>query len=97
MPNELLDKALESVGGLEGFKRTGEQFKQDLAFIDEHREELLAHYNERWVAVYKGEVVGYGRHYNRILAGLQRLNLPVDQIPIRYLSKRKVFALYCCE
>lgn len=94
MAIELLDKALKSVGGAEESRRKREEFRRDLAFIEENREKLLEDYNERWVAVYKSKVVAHGRSYNNVLSQLERGDMPVGQIPIRYLSKHKVFALY---
>jgi hypothetical protein len=35
-----------------------DRFRQDMLFLDGHRDELLRRYPERWVAVYNGEVVG---------------------------------------
>jgi ribosomal protein L20 len=94
MTTELLKKALKSVGGVEESKRKREEFRRDLAFIEEKREELLEDYDENWVAVYNSKVVAHGKDYNKVLSQLQKRGMPVDQIPIRYLSKRKVFALY---
>jgi len=65
-----------------------------LAFISERRDELLKDYDERWIAVYESKIVAHGKDYNNVLSQLERRNLPVGQIPIRYLSKHKVFALY---
>lgn len=94
MATKLLEKALESVGGRGEFRRKREEFRRDLAFIEENRKKLLKSYNESWVAVYNSEVVAHGKDYNNVLAQLERSGMPVDQIPIRYLSKHKVFALY---
>ena len=94
MASGLVDKVLETAGGLEEFKRRREQFRHDLAFIEENREELLKKYAENWIAVYKSQVVAHGKSYNSILSFLERNDMPVGQIPIRYLSKHKVFALY---
>ena len=94
MPTNLLEKAIESVGGTEAFKQKREQFSIDLNYISEHKSKLLKDYNERWVAVYQSKVVAHGKDYNRVLAQLEKENLPVEQIPIRYLSKRKFYALY---
>jgi len=97
MPTKLLEKALESVGGLEEFKRKREQFSRDLAFINENRTKLLEDYEGNWVAVYESKVVAHGRDYNNILSKLEGKDMPVGQIPIRYISKHKVFALYLCR
>lgn len=94
MAAKLLERALKSVGGVEESRRQREEFRQDLAFIEENREKLLEDYNESWVAVYKSKVVAYGKNYNNVLSQLKRNDMPVGQIPIRYLSKHKVFALY---
>ncbi len=94
MTTKLLEKALNSAGGLEEFKRKRDQFSRDLAFIDENRDKLLEDYGENWVAVYELKVIAHGKHYNNVLSQLERNNMPVGQIPIRYLSKHKVFALY---
>jgi ribosomal protein L20 len=94
MATGLLKKALKSVGGAEESKRKREEFRRDLAYIEENREKLLKDYNERWVAVYNSEVVAHGKDYDNVLSQLERRGMPVDQIPIRYLSEHKVFALY---
>lgn len=96
MATEALEKALKAVGGVEESKRKREEFRRDLAFIEENREKLLEKedYNESWVAVYKSEVVAHGKDYNNVLSQLEKKGMPVEQIPIRYLSKHKIFALY---
>jgi len=94
MATKLLEKALESVGGLEEYKRKRQQFSRDLTFIEENREKLLEDYNESWVAVYESKIVAHGKDYNKVLSQLEGDKMPVDQIPIRYLSRRKISALY---
>jgi hypothetical protein len=94
MATGLLEKALKSVGGVEEFRRKREEFRRDLAFIEENKETLLKDYNESWVAVYNSKVVAHGKDYDNVLSELERKGMPVDQIPIRYLSEHKVFALY---
>lgn len=94
MTTKLLKQALASVGGLDEFKRKRDEFGRDLSFINENRDKLLKDYNENWVAVYKSAVVAYGKNYNNVLSQLEKNGLPVWQIPIRFLSKHKVLALY---
>jgi len=94
MTTDLLEKVLKAVGGIEESKRKREEFRRDLAFIEENREDLLENYNERWVAVYKSKIVAHSKDYDNVLSQLERSGMPVGQIPIRYLSKHKVFALY---
>lgn len=94
MTTKLMQKALESVGGLEKYREIRKQFSEDLAFIDDNRDKLLEDYNEYWLAVYKSQIIAHGKNYNNVLSQVEKRDLPVGQVPIRYLSKRKVFTLY---
>jgi hypothetical protein len=94
MATELLAKALKSIGGLEEFKRRREEFSRDLAFIENNRGSLLKEYEEQWIAVYGSKVVAHGRDYSKVLFELEREGMPVGQIPIKFLSNRKIRALY---
>lgn len=94
MSSGLLDKALESVGGLEEFKRKMQQFSQDLAFIDEKRDKLLKLYDENWIAVYKSEVVAHSKDYSDVLAQVREKGLSTEQVVIKFLSSRKVVTLF---
>ena len=94
MTTELVEKALKAVGGIEASKRKRKEFRRDLAFIEKNREKLLKDYNERWIAAYKAEIIAHSKDYDDVLSQLERSGMPVGQIPIRYISKHKVFALY---
>ena len=94
MSSGLLDKALQSAGGPEEFKRKMDRFSQDLAFIDGKRSELLKLYDENWIAVYKSEVVAYGKHYNDVLAQVEKKGLSTEQTVIKFLSSREVVTLF---
>lgn len=94
MSTGLLDKALKSVGGTEEFKRKRDEFGKDLAFINDNRDKLFKDYDEKWIAVYKSKIIAHGKDYDSVLSQLEKNDMPVEQIPIRYLSKHKVFTLY---
>ena len=94
MATKLLQKALKSVGGLEKYKEIRRQFSEDLAFIDDNRDKLIEEYNETWIAVYKSQIIAYGKDYKNVLSRVEKQNLPAGQVPIRYLSTHKVFTLY---
>jgi len=94
MATKLLQKALESVGGLEKYKEIRRQFSEDLAFIDDNRDKLLEEHNETWIAVYKSQIIAHGKNYNNVLSQIEKQDLPAGQVPIRYLSTHKVFTLY---
>jgi hypothetical protein len=90
----ILENMIKSVGGMDELIRRRRQFRQNLDFIEHNRDELLEHYNENWIAVHNSEVIAHGKDYNRVITGLQKQKKPVEEIPIRYMSKQKFFALY---
>lgn len=49
-----------------------ERFQDDMAYLDHHRDEILKHYPERWVAIYQHQVVGAAKALPRLIAQLER-------------------------
>jgi hypothetical protein len=94
MASGLLEKALESAGGLGEFQKRMARFRGDLAFIDEKREELLKLYDEKWIAVYKRKVVARGDKFDDVVAQIETKGLPRDEVVIKFLSSRKVLYLF---
>lgn len=52
-----------------------DRFQDDMAYFDRHREEMLDQYPEKWVAVYKHEVVGAAKALPTLVAQLDRKGL----------------------
>jgi len=94
MASGLLDKALESAGGLEEFRRKMAQFREDLAFIDDNRKELLKRHDENWIAVYKRKVVAHSEQYDDVITQINEKGLPNEEVVIKFLSSRKVVTLF---
>ncbi len=63
-----------------------ERFNEDMAYFDAHRQELLARYPERWVAVYDGRVVGTAKHLPRLMAQLERQGIPKGRAFVEYVT-----------
>ncbi len=66
-----------------------ERFTADAQYFDRHRQELLAQYPERWVAVYQQEVVGAARDLKRLIAQLERKGIPPAQAYRAFLTERE--------
>ena len=49
-----------------------DRFQDDMAYFDRHRQEILKHYPEKWVAIYNHEVVGAAKALPRLIAQLER-------------------------
>lgn len=65
-----------------------EQFEADRAFFDEHREELLERYPDRWIAIYHQQVVGTARDPRRLAAQLRRKGIPPGEVFREYVTAR---------
>ena len=66
-----------------------ERFTQDAVWVDEHQEELLKAYNNRWIAVYNQEVVGTARDITRLIRQLQRKGISPAHAYRRYLTDKE--------
>ncbi len=62
------------------------RFTQDMLYFDEHREELLQQYPDRWVAVYHQQVVGATKDLERLVRQLERKGIPPGRAFIEYLT-----------
>jgi hypothetical protein len=66
-----------------------EQFTSDAEYFQRHREELLAQYPERWVAVYRHQVVGAAKDPKRLRRQLERKSIPPGQAYWGYLTEQE--------
>ena len=66
-----------------------ERFTQDAVWVDEHQEELLKAYNNRWIAVYNREVVGSARDITRLIRQLERKGVSPAHAYHRYLTDKE--------
>ncbi len=66
-----------------------ERFTQDAVWVDEHREELVQTYRDRWIAVYNQEVVGAARDLTRLIRQLQRKGISPAHAYHRYVTDKE--------
>jgi hypothetical protein len=66
-----------------------EQYRSDAQYFNEHREELLAQYPERWVAIYNQQVVGVAKDPKRLKSQLERKGIPASRVYREYLTKNE--------
>ncbi|MBA7706181.1 hypothetical protein ES703_115030 [subsurface metagenome] len=90
----LLEKALESIGGREEFERKSRQYSESVQYIDTARRKLLEEYDDNWVAVYNSKVVAYGKRYPNVVKAIERKELPIGEVVLKFLSSRKVITLF---
>ena len=64
-----------------------ERFTQDMLYFDQHRQELLQQYPERWVAIYNQQVVGAAKDLKRLIKQLERKGIPPSQVFREYLTE----------
>lgn len=66
-----------------------EQHRQDAEYFQQHRQELLDRYPERWVAIYNQEVVGAAKDQRRLLRQLERKGIPAGRVFREYLTDKE--------
>jgi len=65
------------------------QYRSDAQYFNEHREELLAQYPERWVAIYQQQVVGVAKDPKRLKSQLERKGIKPSRVYREYLTKKE--------
>jgi hypothetical protein len=78
---------------LERVQQDLDRFTRDMLYFDQHREELLQQYPERWVAVYNQQVVGAAKDPKRLVRQLQRKGIPPGQVFREYLTEEEVLLI----
>ncbi len=65
-------------------------FRNDTAYFEVHRQELLEKYSDQWVAVYNQEVVGVSADARLLLDALKvKKRIPLGQVVVKYLPKKE--------
>lgn len=70
----------------EEIERDLERFRRDGQYFEEHWDELLERYPERWVAVYHRHVVGAAKDIRRLVRQLERKGIPPGFVAHRYVT-----------
>jgi hypothetical protein len=63
-----------------------ERFNEDMSYFEAHRQELLAQYPDRWVAIYDNRVVGTAKDLPRLMAQLEHQGLPTGRVFVEYVT-----------
>ena|SRR3989344_311300 len=61
------------------------QFQRDCRFLSEHKQEWQERHPNRFVAVYDGKVVGWGKDPHRLIQRLRRRAVPVERTVIKFV------------
>ena len=64
-----------------------ERFGRDTRYFNDHYEELLNRYTERWVAILDEQVVGAAAEFRELLDHLKENGIPIEHAFIQYLTK----------
>jgi Family of unknown function (DUF5678) len=66
-----------------------EQYRRDAQYFEEHREELLEQYPERWIAIYHQQVVGVAKDAKRLKTQLERKGISPSRVFREYLTNNE--------
>ena len=65
-----------------------ERFRDDALYVDQHREELIQQFPERWVAVYHHQVVADDRDPGELIKKLRKKGIDPGQAYRAHLSNK---------
>ena len=65
-----------------------DRYRADALYLEEHREELLEQYPERWVAIYNLQVVGAAKDPRRLVKQLDRKGIPSGRVYRGHLTNK---------
>ena len=66
-----------------------QRFRSDIAYFDQHRQELSSQYPERWVAIYHQQVVAAAKDLQRLIKQLERKGVPRGRAFVDYTTERQ--------
>jgi hypothetical protein len=66
-----------------------QRHRQDALYFQQHRQELLTRYPDRWIAIYHQQVVGAAKDHKRLRQQLERKGIPPGQVFREYLTDKE--------
>jgi len=78
---------LETIGDPRRLDSGLRKLQQDAKLLSSKHANLLANYPERWIALYDGQVRADAPSLERVLAEVDELSLPREEVVIRYLDR----------
>ena len=66
-----------------------ERYRQDALYFEAHRQELVDQYPERWVAIYRQQVVGAAKDLGRLIRQLERKGIPRGRAFVEFATDRE--------
>lgn len=65
------------------------RFREDAVYVDEHWEELVARYPERWIAVYERKVVADAKSPTQLRSKVLKKGIPPGDTYRKFLSTKE--------
>jgi hypothetical protein len=98
MSSKEFNEHLKKIGGWKVIKDAMDQFHNDNVFLDEHLEEWKELYPDKWVAVFKGELIGVDANLDGLFKIIEAKNIPQPYTEvIRFLSTKKITWILSCQ
>jgi hypothetical protein len=66
-----------------------ERFKQDVAYYESHREELLEKHPEQWVAIFNRNVVAVAPELEALLHNLEKQGISSAHALVKHMTQRE--------
>lgn len=66
-----------------------ERYSSDMLYFDEHRQDFLKQYPERWVAIYNHQVVATDKTLKRLVSQLEEKGVPAGRAFLEYVTDQE--------
>jgi hypothetical protein len=73
----------------EEIQQSLERFRADAMWLSQHREELLKKYPERWIAVYKKDVVATAKSPKQLFRKVEQKGIRPGKVVHDYLTEEE--------
>lgn len=84
-----INKLFEKHGGFQAAIQTLEQFSKDRKYIDANFIDLMKRHPNKWIAVFKEELIAVSGNYDKLLKIIRKKNISPCRATIRLLSTKK--------
>jgi len=85
----LLDRVSSRKPAAKARREAHDRMQRDLEFLSTSRDQLVAKYDEQWVAIFNEAVVAHAHEVEQLVAQLRDQGISPDQLIVDYLTKEQ--------
>lgn len=90
----LLEKALNSIGGREQYRRKYQEYERSLSYVENNKDELLKEYKDNWIAVYHSIIIAYSKKPDTLIDKIKKTDAPFEEVFVEFVTDKKEITLF---